>query len=205
MKVLSGWRALLLGVLLSGCATPLTVDSLAGTPWPSRQAALDALQDWQISGRLAVTSEQEGWQASLYWTQQGQTYVIELIGPLGQGRVYIQGNRQGVRVRMADGQELYSTDPEQLLERAVGMRIPVTGLVYWVRGLPDPQRQSVLAGDAQGRLTRLEQGDWVVEYPRYARVGVLDLPAQIRAYRGDLRVQVAVQDWKLHPPPPPSA
>lgn len=188
---------MLLGaVLLGACA----VGPTAGPPgerWESRRAALTALQDWSLTGNMGVLTAEQGWHASFQWTQEEQGYQIDLIGPFGQGRVHIAGDAQGVQVRTADGQALTATDPEQLLADAIGVRIPVAGLSYWVRGLPDPRQPSVLAGDSLGRLTRLEQGGWVVEYPRYMPVAALELPAQIRARKGDLSVKIVIQQWRL--------
>ena len=188
---------ILLGaVLVSACAVAPTAGP-PGERWELRRAALASLQDWSLVGNMGVLTEQQGWHASFQWSQEGQRYRIDLIGPFGQGQVRIEGDGQGVRVRTAAGQVLTAADPEQLLEDAVGVRIPVDGLRYWVRGLPDPHRRSVLADDGLGRLTRLEQGGWVVEYPRYMPVAALELPAQIRARKGDLNVKIVIQQWNL--------
>ena len=178
------------------------MEPLANTPWPAHQAALNALQEWGLMGRLAVTDERNGWHAGLYWVQRGPAYSIDLIGPLGQGRVHIRGDAQGVNVQTVDGHVFNATDPEQLLEEVVGVRIPVKNLAYWVRGLPDPMQQSALAGDAQGRLTQMEQGGWVIEYLNYARVAELDLPMRMRASQHQLKVQLVVNQWYLQPPFP---
>ncbi|MEZ5576808.1 MAG: lipoprotein insertase outer membrane protein LolB [Candidatus Competibacteraceae bacterium] len=50
------------------------------------------------------------------------------------------------------------------------------------------QAQPPSAFDAAGRLTRLEQNGWAIEYPAYAPSSVfnLDLPERIVARRLDL-------------------
>lgn len=193
---LSALLCCIIGVLAACATTPPGVD-LAETPWPARQAALRALQRWELSGRIAVVNEQDGWHASLRWQQLGPDYAIELFGPFGQGRLDIHGNRQGVRVLTADGQSLSASDPEQLLEQTTGMRIPLTGLIYWLRGLPNPAQESELTGDPEGRLTRLQQGGWMIEYPLYRRVGALELPVRIQAQRDQLKVKLVVEQWHL--------
>ncbi len=184
-------------MLLGACATTAETPLYPG--WQARQTALSALRDWSVTGRLALTNEQQGWHASLHWIQQGPAYVIDLIGPLGQGRVRIRGDARTVSLQTADGQLLHSTDPEQLLEQAVGVRIPLKGLLYWVRGLPDPGQHSTLTQDEQGRLSRLEQGGWVIDYLGYMPVANLELPKRIRAYQGELKVQVFISEWSLQP------
>ena len=188
---------MLLGVVLLGACAVAPTAYPPGERWEARRAVLTALQNWSLTGNMGVLTEQQGWHASFQWSQEGQGYQIDLIGPFGQGRVRIEGDAQEVRVRTADGQALTAADPEQLLADAVGVRIPVDGLSYWVRGLPDPRQPSVLADDGLGRLIRLEQGGWVVEYPRYMPVAALELPAQIRARKGDLSVKIVIQQWRL--------
>lgn len=186
-------------MLLAACAPRPPVEPIARDPWLARQAVLTNLQEWAIAGRIGVTTEREGWHASLFWTQQGPNYRIDLIGPLGQGRIGIEGDASGVTVQTADGRVMSAEDPEILLEEAVGVRVPVTGLKYWVRGLPAPVQYAGLTGDEQGRLTRLEQGGWVIDYTDYESVAGLDLPARLRARRGDLQVRLVIREWNLSP------
>ena len=193
-RYLAGLIAL---ALLAGCATP--VETATHPAWPARQRALAALRDWSVNGRLAVITAQEGWHVSLHWVQQGPVYNIDLIGPLGQGRVRIQGDAQGVALRTADGQLQRATDADELLARAVGVRIPLNGLLYWVRGLPAPGQPSTLALDEQGRLSRLEQDGWQIDYLDYMPVAPLELPRRIRATQGEIKVQIVVNDWSLVP------
>jgi outer membrane lipoprotein LolB len=79
--------------------------------------------------------------------------------------------------------------------------MPVNGLVYWVRGLPDPLQASVLAGDSQGRLTQLEQNGWIIDYLRYAQQGQgIELPTRIRAHQDEWTVQMVIKKWNLKQP-----
>jgi outer membrane lipoprotein LolB len=164
-----------------------------------RREALQSLHDWRVIGRIGVTSEQEGWHAGLYWNQRGSAYAINLIGPLGQGRVRIWGDGRSVSVQTADGRVLSAADPEQLLAATMDMRLPVSGLIYWIRGLPDPNQQSELTGDKAGRLIRLEQNGWMIDYLRYEQIAGLELPTRIRARQNDLTVQLVVSRWDLQP------
>jgi outer membrane lipoprotein LolB len=192
----SAFLVLLSAILLSACAR-LPLQLPADEPWKARNLALSGLRNWHITGRIGITNAQDGWHASLQWTQQERIYSIDLLGPWGQGRVHIEGGAQLVSVRTADGHIHTAADPEQLLAETVGVRIPLDGLRYWVLGVPDPQRPSQLQGDEQGRLTRLEQDGWLIEYPRYTTVSGLDLPALIRARHDDWQIRIAIRNWDL--------
>lgn len=198
IKVSTDWTGILLILtLLSSCATPPTVSPEAGTAWAARQSRLMRFNTWRADGRIGVISGQDGWHANFLWAQQDSGYRIDLIGPLGQGRVVVESDGWEVRVQTQDGQNWSAPDADDLLERTLGVRLPVNGLRYWARGLPEPGSTPVLQMDASGRLTRLEQNGWVIEYPAYASTLFnLDLPARITARREDLSVKLVIEQWR---------
>lgn len=190
---------LVLTLLLPGCATPPPSLSETASAWTTRQTRLAQLAAWQVEGRIGVISGQEGWHATFQWVQQEPNYRIDLIGPLGQGRVVIASDGQEVRVQTQDGQSWTAPDPDDLLEQTLGVRLPVNGLRYWVRGLPAPGPTPVLQTDTHGRLTRLEQNGWVIEYLIYAPTSILnlDLPERVIAQHRDLSVKLVIDQWTL--------
>ncbi|MCB1823789.1 MAG: outer membrane lipoprotein LolB [Candidatus Competibacteraceae bacterium] len=189
----------LLVVLSAGCAVAPPASPTAPDAWAARQSTLTRLTQWQADGRIGVVSGQDGWHASFQWVQRDPTYRIDIIGPLGQGRITIQGDAREVSIQTQDGQRSTAPDPDLLLEQTLGLRLPVTGLRYWVRGLPAPGPTALSQTDAAGRLTRLEQNGWVIEYPSYAPSSVfnLDLPERIVARRLDLGVKLVIEQWTL--------
>lgn len=194
-----GAVALVLVAALSGCATQPASTPETSAAWTARQAALAQRSTWQADGRIGVVNGQDGWHASFQWTQQGPTYRIDLIGPLGQGRVLIEGGAEEVTLQTQDGQRQSAPDPDTLLGQSLGVSLPVSGLRYWIRGLPQPGTTPVLQTDAAGRLLRLEQNGWVIEYPAYAPSPVLnlDLPERIIARHQDLGVKLVIEQWQL--------
>ena len=185
--------------LLSGCAIPPATSPEAAAAWTARQNRLARISTWQADGRIGVVSGQDGWHANFQWAQQDSGYRIDLIGPLGQGRVVVESNGTEARIQTQDGQSWTAPDADALLEQSLGVRLPVNGLRYWARGLPEPGSTPTLQTDAQGRLTRLEQNGWVIEYPAYAPTSVLnlDLPERIVARRQDLSVKLIIEQWTL--------
>ena len=190
-------------LLLGACTLAPPSQPLTGAAWETRRQVLSKLDSWTLNGRIGVTTESEGWHGNLRWSQQQRNYAIDIVGPLGQGRITIQGDDDSVRVRTANG-EYTASDPEQLLAETTGLRIPLRGLFYWVRGLPNPDVAGVLSGDDQGRLTRLEQQGWVIDYPSYVPVEIrdtaLDLPDRINARQNGLQVKLVIRQWNLSPP-----
>ena len=192
-------------ILLSACAALPTTEQAVNSPysqvWQQRVAALEQLQNWSVQGRVAVSDAGQGWQATVSWQQQAEQYAINLIGPLGQGRVVIEGDEQSVSMTTARG-VIRAADPESLLAQTTTQErvLPVSGLRYWIRGLPVPEshltKQPTI--DQQGRLLRLQQNGWVIEYPNYIQVEKVFLPQRIVAQQQDIKVKLILSQWTLN-------
>ena len=194
----SVWIALLASTAwLAGCAVAPGPSPEQASARAERQQELTRLTRWQAVGRIGVINGQDGWHANFQWTQHERDYRIDLIGPLGQGRVLIRGDGQQVTIQTQDGQSQTAPDPDSLLERTLGVRLPVEGLRYWIRGASEPGPIAALQTDASGRLLRLEQKGWILEYPAYSPSASPALPARIVARRQDLSVKLVIDQWTL--------
>jgi outer membrane lipoprotein LolB len=165
--------------------------------WQQRQAHQAELQAWAFKGRTAIVQGQEGWNAGINWQEQDQQFHIRLSGPFSQGGVSLDGDQQQVTLTLNDGETLTAPTPEQLLAEAMGWLLPVSALRDWVRGLPyagAPVDSREL--DKQGRLTRLEQAGWQIEFLRYMPFESYSMPAKVFMKHAQLNVKLIVSDWR---------
>lgn len=192
------FRILSLSLLCSACATqaprPVPVDQ--GEQAARRQALL-ALDAWQVHGRIAVRAENEGWSAGFDWRQADPGYRIQLRGPFGRAALELKGDARGVWLTRAGQPAVFATGPEMLLYQQSGWRLPVTGLAYWLRGVPDNRSRAISQRDVAGRLTSLQQGGWQIDYSEYQRYGDYDLPTRLVLERENLRVKVLIDRWEF--------
>jgi len=189
-------------IFLAACATvppPIPETTVPPADWAARTAALAAVQDWTLNGRVALHNGHDAWSAGLHWTQRRDAYRVSLYGPLGQGVVQMDGDGSGGVLRLADDKTFKSSNMEDLLYRELGWHIPVDGLRFWARGLPVPDTPTHYAFDAQGRLVWLEQFGWHVAYLRYTRVDRLALPQRVDITRRKLSVKLVVDQWDVTP------
>ncbi|SFC03339.1 outer membrane lipoprotein LolB [Marinospirillum celere] len=174
--------------LLVGCAS----HPLPPVPKPDSVAPNAKLWHWQVQGRLAINDGQERHSANLDWQQQGFEYELMIFGPLGQGRARLEGQPFRVRLTTSDGKTLEASSPEQLIREGLGWDLPLSNLIYWVRGLPAPGEHLYL--DTQ----LLRQGHWEVEWRRFTEVEGYQLPSLIIARQGNFELRLAVNTWTLH-------
>ncbi len=195
---------LIICLLLSvaGCVTTPPISTEATElAWQARQALLQQQQVWTLQGRIAVSLDDEGWQAGLHWRQRGDAFVIELIDPLGRKVARFEGDPTGVVMTTSKGQTAYAATAEELMQRQTGFSLPLTGLRYWVLGLPDPAAtQDGIALDGAGRLSQLSQSGWDVAYQQYQAMPLTELPRKINLTNQQLNARLIVKDWFVPSP-----
>lgn len=169
--------------------------------WPERRAALQSDTAFALQGRVAVSTPDSGFNASLRWRQRGDVSHVSLDGPLGVGGAEIELHGDAIDVRTSRGEHLEGEAAREALLRRVGFALPLAELRYWVRGVPAPgaAADEVLDGPRQ-RLARLVQDGWAVDYTAYldgapAAAGGLALPKRLSAQRGALRVRLVIDRW----------
>ena len=164
---------------------------------PSKIQKTAALaKNWQARGRLAASNGGKGGNAQFVWTQKGDSYQIKLFGPFGSGSVYITGHPTFVELQETNGKKTRAQSPEQLLKKIAGWQVPVTGLRYWMRGIPSPNSQaSSQSTNAAGNLQHLAQQGWHIVYESYQE-GNPALPNKLRLQNGKVKLKMIVTEWE---------
>jgi outer membrane lipoprotein LolB len=180
--------------LITGCKTlpPAPPES---APWEVRKAALQARDNFDLKGRIAVAVAQEGFNARLRWQQRGKESDVALDGPLGVGGVRITSNGDSLKVLNARGEQLDSDAARQEIESKLGFEPPIASLRYWVLGVPDPATPADETLDESKRLASLKQDGWQIDYTAYADVRGQSLPSKATLTREGVRVRLVVDDW----------
>ena len=186
--------------LLSGCAGLTSHEALEGQgdeqTWKTHKQQLSELDAWQIDGKVGIRAPRDSGSGTLFWLQRQDYFDIRLSGPLGRGATRLTGRPDAVTLEIA-GQGRYQADsPEALVERQLGWQLPVSNLLWWVRGLPAPDSRSRLSLDGASRLARLEQDGWQVNYLAYRNEDGYALPERIRLEGRDLQVTLVIKDWQ---------
>lgn len=179
--------------LLSGCASTPAPESL---DWAQHRDTVSALQDWAFTGRIAIRTQHGGDTASLRWQQQRDDFTMTLSGPMGLKQATLL-RENGDLSLMQDGERKPLAREDDPLRAEFGWPLPLDYLPWWLRGLPapGPARQEL----AEGRLTRLEQAGWRIEYAGYQGVENTTLPRVIRFERAEVSGKILLKNWTLAP------
>jgi outer membrane lipoprotein LolB len=184
---------------IAGCSQRgVPVDSEQAPADAARRQAIAAYDSWDLHARAVVRRPGEAYNIGLQWKQDGQRFAMLLAAPFGQGVFRIDGDQeQGYRLRLPDGQEFSNRTPEALLDEVIGWSLPVSGMKYWIRGLPRPGADFRSRSDEKGGLDWIRQDDWEIEITDYFDAGPEPgLPRRINLARDELSIRLVIERWQ---------
>lgn len=159
-------------------------------------ASLQTLQAFDLKGRIGVQTQKQGFSGGFTWNHQPAADQVALFSPLGSQVATIEKDATGVTLLTSDQKILRAQDAETLTEQNLGWRLPMQGLHDWALGRPTTAAHEAIWDD-QGRLTRLKQDGWDIEYSQYQRVGKYDLPHKIYMKSLQLNLKLIVERWSI--------
>ena len=188
---------LLLMLAMHGCVTltPVPPAEDADLLWQTRSEYLYE-QHWTAHLALIGVTDQQKFKTRAVWEQQGERYTIKLRDFIGRTVAVIDGSPNGVKVKTSKGQHFQGDSAEQLIQELFDIHIPVTGMRYWLLGLPAPNAKvDMLALNDQGLADQLEQQGWAMSYPYYLNNDPFKMPSQILFDYEDIDLTVKVSQW----------
>jgi outer membrane lipoprotein LolB len=152
---------------------------------------------YDLMGRLSARHAADALSASFHWHHDGESDELELASPLGQTLAQLSGNRAGVTLRTADGRIETASDWQTLTSRGLGWPLPVTGLSYWIQGVPREGAPFVVEPGDGGTPAVLRQDGWTVVYNAFAadRDGVLR-PSRMTLSYADVELRLVIDAWQ---------
>ena len=196
-----GFIALLL--LLTSACSPLQKqpDSAIYLPpptWPAHQTAMQAIDSWQLKGKLAYRNDENSGSAWFDWSQHGDDFTIYLSGPFGVGTVQISGNAQTITLSQPGEADISSHSSSALSQRLFGWQLPVEQMRAWVRGLPASSSVRVVKTfNQQGYLNTLQEDGWQLAISRYQHGPRGQLPGKIKGRSDKLSFTLLLKDWSF--------
>jgi outer membrane lipoprotein LolB len=180
---------LLLLLFLTGCASaPVQVQ---------RPAEQDA--PFAFNGRVSIKHGAQREKAGLRWVHKADEDDILLLAPLGQtvARIHRDENKATL---VAGGRGYNAQDMESLMQQVLGWQLPLSGMRYWMIGLPAPEDESTIEMNDNGQLGILRQQGWEIAYTKYASDRVDALPLRLSLKRERVEVLLVIDEWELSPP-----
>lgn len=194
--------------LLSGCSNPILPPShlKTGTHLTVSKQKLTALQQFTAEGRLGLKEGKRGGSIRFRWEQSPAELKILLFnGLFGTGSVEIKSNlgshSKNIALTRSDGTTLTAETPEALVHQELGWHIPVSGLVFWLRGLPAPGiPPKRIRYDNDNQIWQLEQQGWLITYQSYQDFGDIRVPHKLILKNGTIELKFIFSEWNSPQP-----
>ena len=172
-------------LLLVGCA--------------SRPMAPVSAGGFELKGKLSVQQNEERHSGNFLWRQQDDSgFAIEIWGPLGQGRVHLQGDDSRLALLDAKGAIVREGPSELVMQAELGWHLPIAVMTARVTGEPDPAIPvEARSFDAEDRLESFEQAGWRIEFARFRDHDGRWLPGRIDVMRTGTRIRLVIAHWEL--------
>ena len=189
-------------VMLAGCRTappPTTpvVGPGADAPWSEQYAALTTLENYALTGRVAVAANGQGFSANLRYRQQQQRADLALDGPMGIGGMRMEFDDRELSVTNSRGEKLDGAAARAEIESRLGFELPLAELRWWLLGLPAPGMPAEKHEDAAaGAITDFLQNGWRVSIDSRAPGLGFSLPARLTAEKEGARMKLLVESWQ---------
>jgi len=185
------FRLFLTGIVLTvvaGCAAPRAPPVL-----PASNAGIGA---FALTGRVAVKLEQRGYSAKLSWRHALAGDQLRLLSPIGSVIAVLEADASGATLTSADKKVYHSSDVQALTRQVLGWDLPLDGLQHWVLGRAEPELPvQAQERDERGRLTKLTQNQWRIDYLAYAGDGAL--PSRMVLAYDKLTLRLIIDRWDL--------
>jgi outer membrane lipoprotein LolB len=156
------------------------------------QTAVPEKVVFELNARLAARYGAESFSGSLAWRHAERNDEMLITTPLGQGVARIVREGDTVILSTGEPKEYRASDAESLTEQVLGFRLPLAGLADWVRARPSSEASFKEDKSPDGRLQRLEQSGWTIEYQEYDG----ERPKRLRLLYPGIELRLAISEWK---------
>ena len=164
--------------------------------WIKRADYLYENSHWIAKMSLVGVTDEQKFKTNVIWQQKDDAYQIKLQDFIGRTVAIIDGSEDAVFVKTSKGQQYQGDNAEALIEELFGMQIPVTGLRFWLQGLPQPNsRLDELMLSEEGLAETIRQQGWLMSYPYYVANDPFKMPSQVLLGIENLSLTVKITQW----------
>ena len=192
----------LLVLMLGACASKpnlIPTEALDHQQWQARTQQLLAQESWEAHFSLVGNKDQQKFKTRVIWQQINQDqYEIRLKDFIGRTVAIIEGSSEQVVVKTSKGKRYEGSNADEIIRDTVGLRIPVEGMRYWLRAIPEPsQAYEIMSVNNKGLVASAKQSGWKLEYPNYQSHELVQLPTNAVLQFNDIVLTIKVSRWEF--------
>lgn len=186
--------------LVSACPAPQPVlrTEASVMDWQMHLKQMQAVAEWQAEMVIYGQDSNEKFKLRLLWEQQGDRYQIKIKDFIGRTVAILEGVPEQVSLKTSKGQHYQGEDADQLIQELLNLPIRISGMRYWLLGVPAPENShQLLKVNADGLAAEIEQQGWQLKYLAYSQQSGQWLPSQAEFSIDDVRLHAKISQWQL--------
>ncbi len=153
------------------------------------------IQQFTLAGRIGVQAEGKGFSGGINWQHHNANEDIALYSPLGGQVASIQKSAGNVTLTDAKNNTITATDAETLTQKALGWKLPLSGLADWALGRSSNSPVLSSTWDDLGHLATLKQDGWDIVYQNYSDQHGYLLPNKILLRNDQVLLKLVIDQW----------
>jgi outer membrane lipoprotein LolB len=188
----------LIFLFLSACSQTPDL-TLKNEPWEDHIEKIEKIENWTLSGKLAIISPKERHSLNIFWEQKGDNAHLILTTFLGTTVLDVKKNNKITQITDHNNKRYFSNDSKSLIKQLLGMDLPIKQLQQWIKGNPT---QASFELNSDNLLLSLQEktkaSPWIASYKSYRTIKNINLPYRIQLKRNNLRLKFAISKWTIN-------
>ncbi|MFV0574561.1 MAG: lipoprotein insertase outer membrane protein LolB [Vibrio sp.] len=199
-------------LVLAGCSSVPDTQENYSVDWLAHKDNLEKIEAFKVSGKIGYKDAKQRESLSFVMKHSADYSELKLLSLFGQTVLTVQMSPTGAMVSNSDGEVQTAAKADDLIEKLIGISIPVSQLPDWIKGLPT-NADSVLFNESNtvSSLAKLiDHRAWQLAYMSYQSVPTqgtsvekalggknITLPKQMQLQQKDTQVKILITKWIL--------
>ena len=206
MKQLKFFTALfataILGACTSGLERPNDVQYLdkSDTTWLQHLQKIEKIRAYHAKGQIGYISPQERFSSRFEWQYQNpRSYRLKLYSLISKSSLLIEMHQNGMTVSDQDGNQQSASNAKLLLQKMIGMDIPLEHLAYWLKVQPAPHSDyQVGQNHFLGAFSySLDGSVWTADYLSYHAQNAMPENILLKNQNTSQTLKIRVDEWEF--------
>ena len=206
MKQLKFFTALFATAILGACTSdlerPNDVQYLdkSDTTWLQHLQKIEKIRAYHAKGQIGYISPQERFSSRFEWQYQNpRSYRLKLYSLISKSSLLIEMHQNGMTVSDHDGNQQSASNAKLLLQKMIGMDIPLEYLAYWLKGQPAPHSDyQVGQNHFLGAFSySLDGSVWTADYLSYHAQNAMPENILLKNQNTSQTLKIRVDEWEF--------
>tara|TARA_R110000868_G_scaffold162538_1_gene393882 strand:+ start:42711 stop:43262 length:552 start_codon:yes stop_codon:yes gene_type:complete len=165
----------------------------------TQEFSLEQIKKWIFSGRIGVKTPEKNVAANFDWTQQNKHFNITMSGPLGAGKIKMQGTPNNATLTDSKDEVHKTNNINSMFTKITGYNVPLSNIFYWIKGQAAPSSIHKINYNSKNKTKTIVQQGWTIKYQNFMYIKDKDLylPEKVTISNKNVLIKIVIKNWKV--------